>query len=760
MARVWTIARKELRGLFDHATAYILLVVFLGLNFFFYFRAAFVLREASLRPMFELLPWLYLFFIPAVTMRTLAEEKRAGTLELVLAQPVREIELLLGKALGSLLFLGVALLATLGAGVGVSIAGDPDAGMMLGQYIGAFLLAMQFVAIGMCTSSLTRNQITAFVLGIGVSFFFIVLGLDLVLYAVPAFAAEFVGRLAVLPHYQSVSRGVLDIRDLLYFLSVAGTFLFLAYWALIRDRANRRSEAYRNLQLSAAIVPALAVALNLAGGFLGSRIDLTEGRIYTLSPATKRILRDLPDIVTLKLFVSSELPAEVALTRRDVRDLLDDYRRASRGNARLVVRNPDKDEEARSEAQSLGIPPVQFNVLRRDQFQLTQGYLGVAVQYGGSSEIVPFVRDVSDLEYRLTSQIRALTSRDTPQVAFLTGHGEKSIYREYGAWRRELGAGYEIRGIELPRDSADLPNVDVLVVAGPTEVLPDSTRKALESYLDGGGKAMLLVDGMIVNPQVLQAMPNPSGLAEFAEKYGARVNRDVVFDLRSNETVTFGGGFLSVIVPYPFWVRALAAPAPLTRDLSGLVLPWASSIEPAGDTAKFEFTPLWSTSQFAGRDRGPFDLSPNRDFRMVTREELAPRVVAAAVRPRVEAAERTWRVIVVGDSDFLMDNFVRNAPQNIAFALNAVDWLAEDDALIAIRSKTVAPRNLLFSSDAQRSAIKFGNLIGVPVLVVLLGSWRMWRRRSLRSLVYQGGGALGRASQAGQRPREGASPQG
>lgn len=740
MNRIWTIARREWTAFFDHATGYILLVIFLAVNFFFYFRAAFVMGEASLRPMFDLMPWLLLLLVPLVTMRTLAEERRSGTLELLLAQPLNEVELLLGKYLGSLLFIATALAATIPAGLALHLAGDPDGGMMAGQYLGALLVAAQFAAVGLWASSLTRNQITAGMVGVAVGFVFLVLGLDLVLYGVPAWAGEFIARLAVLPHVQGVSRGVIDLRDVLYFLSVAATFLFFAYVALVRQRANRRSPRYRNLQAATALVPAIAIALNLLGGFLGWRWDLTESNAYTLSDATKRILRELDDVVTLKLFASEELPAQIKLTRRDVRDLLADYRRASGGNVKVALRVPDEDEKAQREAQSLGIGPVQFNVLREDQFQVTQGYLGIAVQYADASEIVPFVRDPSNLEYQLTSYIVGLTARDTARVAFLAGHGEKSAFREYGAWRREMQGRYKVTDLMLPADSARLPEQDVLVVAGPTQAVPDSTRDLVHRFLRSGKSAFFLVDRVSLHPQAMQAVPNPFSFGEFVEEYGARVEPALVYDLRSNETVTFGRGFLNVIVPYPFWVRALPLESPLTRDLSSMVLPWASPVEPAGDTAAFEFRPLWTTSTFAGVDRGTFDVDPQRDFRLsVTPEDLADHALAASVRPRVAeggATDSLWRVVVIGDSDFLSDEFVRSSPENIAFAMNALDWLAQDEALIAIRSRAAAPRPLVFSSEAQRAFIKWGNLLGVPLAIVLWGAVRMWKRRARQRWVF------------------------
>ena len=160
MKDVWIIARRDLRALFDLPTGYILLVVFIVVNDFMFFRQAYLFRVASLRAMLELLPWMFLFFVPAVTMRALADEVRSGTLEVVLAQPITELQLLLGKFLGQLLFVWAALALTFPIPIGLSLGADLHSGVIVAQYVGAALLAAAFTAVGVWTSSLTDNQIT------------------------------------------------------------------------------------------------------------------------------------------------------------------------------------------------------------------------------------------------------------------------------------------------------------------------------------------------------------------------------------------------------------------------------------------------------------------------------------------------------------------------------------------------------------------------------------------------------------------------
>ncbi|MEE9245897.1 MAG: ABC transporter permease, partial [Gemmatimonadota bacterium] len=213
MRNIWTIARKELRGYFDHPTAYILAVVFLVVNFFFFFRSVYLIGHASLRSMFDLLPWFLLFFVPAATMSSLAEERRHGTLEVLSSQPIQMYEILLGKYLGNLLFLLIVLTTTLLAPLTLTLGGKFDLGVVFAQYVGSALLLAAVTAVGVCASSLTRNQITAFIVGTAVTFFLILVGAEVLQIGLPAWLSSAIGQLGILPHFYNVTRGVLDLRD-------------------------------------------------------------------------------------------------------------------------------------------------------------------------------------------------------------------------------------------------------------------------------------------------------------------------------------------------------------------------------------------------------------------------------------------------------------------------------------------------------------------------------------------------------------------
>ena len=232
MGTSWAISKRELRSYFTTPLAYVFIVIFLSLNGVtaFYFGGLFDRGQADMQPLFGFLPWLYLFLIPAVAMRLWAEERKAGTLELLMTLPVSTFNAVFGKFLAAWIFTGIALALTFPVWVTVNYLGDPDNGVIIASYLGGFLMAGSYLAIGGFVSAMTRNQVIAFVVGAAVIFLFMMSGLELVQSAfrgwAPDLVIDLVRSFSFLVHYDAIVRGVIDIRDLIFFISIIGVFLF------------------------------------------------------------------------------------------------------------------------------------------------------------------------------------------------------------------------------------------------------------------------------------------------------------------------------------------------------------------------------------------------------------------------------------------------------------------------------------------------------------------------------------------------------
>jgi ABC-2 type transport system permease protein len=232
MRVIWTIAKRELCGYFTSPVAYVFLVIFLLLTGFFTFTAGnfFERGEASLAAFFGWHPWIYLVLVPAVGMRLWAEERRSGTLELLLTMPVATWQAIVAKFLASWAFLALALALTFPAILTVNVLGDPDNGIIAAGYVGSFLLAGAYLSVSCMTSAMTRNQVVAFILAVVVCLFLVLAGFNPVTdlmtrWASPA-VVDTVAAFSVVTHYDAFQRGVIDSRDTLFFLSVIGFALF------------------------------------------------------------------------------------------------------------------------------------------------------------------------------------------------------------------------------------------------------------------------------------------------------------------------------------------------------------------------------------------------------------------------------------------------------------------------------------------------------------------------------------------------------
>lgn len=226
MKHFWPIFKKEFAGYINSPLAYIFVGLFLVIGNWLFFQSFFVLNQANVRPYFDLLPWIFLFITPALTMRLWAEEKKTGTIETLLTFPVRDIEVILAKFFSSLLFLSIVLLLSITLPITASSLGDVDWGVVIGGYLGAIFLGALYLALGLFISSLCKNQIVAFLITLVSCFILFIMGTPFVLQAVP-FLAPVLRVVGSGSHFFNLARGIVDTRDFIYYVSIISLFLYL-----------------------------------------------------------------------------------------------------------------------------------------------------------------------------------------------------------------------------------------------------------------------------------------------------------------------------------------------------------------------------------------------------------------------------------------------------------------------------------------------------------------------------------------------------
>ena len=414
--------RRELRGYFLSPIAYVVIAAFLVVTGWFFFSPFFFIDRADLRGFFSLLPLILSFVIPAVTMRLFAEEYRGGTFEITRTLPVSVVATIAGKFFAALTLVAVMLLPTVSYAIFVSALGDLDWGPVIGGYVGALLLGAAYTAIGLFASSLTKNQIVAYIVGIALAIFFTLI--DRSLLFLPANLTGLFQYLAADVHFQNVARGAFDIRDLIYFLTLPALALYATLMVLAPPTVRGQHRLTVGLMFGAhASFLIFVVVLHLALGSFGARVDLTQDRIHSLSPISLDTVASLHEPVTVRAFFSRNLPAPFNNVEQSLRDLLGSYALQNPDNFNFAFYSMTKPEESlslRSDedltenerlARQYGIFPIQIQQVEADEIKLINAYLGVTVIHGDTARTLGAITSTEQLEYDLTTAIRGLTER-------------------------------------------------------------------------------------------------------------------------------------------------------------------------------------------------------------------------------------------------------------------------------------------------------------------------------------------------------------
>lgn len=427
---ILSIAKKEFAVFFSSITAFLFIGAFLFVCLFVFFWAdpLFARNVADVRPMFEWMPFLLIFLVPALTMRMWSEERRAGTLELLMTAPVSNLQLVLGKFLACLALVAVTVSLTLQVPITVMLLGDLDLGPVLGGYIATMFLAGAYIAIGLYVSARTDNQIVSLLCSMFVCSVFFVIGSDPVTSLFSNEISEVLKLLGSGSRFQSITRGVIDFRDLYYYVSIIGIFLSLNVLGLERLRwaGNRMNPRHTQWLL----VSGLLILNFVAGNFWlqqvsFARVDLTEGHIYTVSDTTKRYLSDLKEPLLIRGYFSRKTHPLLAPLLPRLRDLLNEYAIAGKGKVKVEFIDPlDSPELEREAGEKYGIKPVVFQTASKYQAAVVNSYFDVLIKYGDKFETLSF-RDLIEVktageqdldvelrnpEYDITSTIKKVVS--------------------------------------------------------------------------------------------------------------------------------------------------------------------------------------------------------------------------------------------------------------------------------------------------------------------------------------------------------------
>ncbi len=508
------------------------------------------------------------------------------------------------------------------------------------------------------------------------------------------------------------------------------------------------------------LIVAILLVLNLISVNLFARLDLTQGKVFSLSKASKDVMRNLDDRLIIKVYFTRDLPPPYNSHARYLKDQLEDYQAYAGGKLKLEMIDPNEEKEL--EAQRYGIPPLQVNALKDDKIEIKKVYMGLVLLFEDKKEVIPVVQNISGLEYDLTSAIKRLSTRIPTSIGFLVGKDGPDLETELTYLNQALNRHYEIKKINLDEGEKIPGSVRVLIILGPKKQLSEYERFWIDQFLMKGGKLAFLLNQMDVDIQQATAEKLNLGLEEYLENYGIKINDDLVIDMQCNRIgVTQQQGSYSVqnIINYPFFPVAtdFNKNSLIVKDLGTVSFNFVSSLDSSLASSRgIRFDPLVRSSKSSGVQVAPFEINPFREF---NREDFFPGslILAATLQgsfqsnfsdkdvSEIEAEvgfvdsiltqSPETRMVVAADADFIKDRNLRGT-DNLSFFLNMVDWLSQDEVLIAIRSKQVSPRPLKQLSSGTKKSIKYGSTFGLPFLVIVFGvvRWQIRRRVKKTSL--------------------------
>jgi len=727
MNKLWIVTKNEFYRYFISPLAYVYLISFLLLNgsFAVYFGHFLERGHADLLPMFGYQPWLYLLFLPGISMRLWAEEFRTKTILQIITMPVSVTSLVWGKFFASWLFCALALMLTFPFWITVNILGTPDNGIIALSYFGSFILAGSMLAISQTMSALTKNQVIALVLSVIANLIFFLSGIEYILGFFRSFAPlpviDMIASFSFITHFDTIIHGLLEIKALIFFTSLILLFNFTTI-LIISFKTAGTTQWLQSGQRGSYILAFVC----LLGCFIGInlianntlrrfQIDFTEQKLYTLTDTTRKVLNNLSEPVTAKLYYSpilGERDPDVRLMFDKVRLLLERYAALSNGNFNYRIYNPEPFSDTEDKALAAGLQPLP--IISNN----TNAYFGLTLTDEVEKQnVIPYfpLQRQDYIEQDLTENLYLLNHKKRTLGIITSLPMFDQVIENVATQQWEiitlLQKFYNLRVITP--ENPNFHNLDALLIAHPQNMSPE-LEDAIALYTRSGGKILAFFDIAAEAPQIFAPVSEeykPSDFGKLPELWGIKFHQEaVVADLGNSSTIDattnykINPMFTQDVIQFFIQGKGFNPDFKETRMLKKMMTTSTSVFTPLPDAAVY-FIPLLEAGD--NSELLPSDVIYNKihpaEILRKFQKDANTKYIAARVISKNR--QQPFEVIAVGDSDLLYDNFwtthqtilEKNYPipllDNANFVMNALDTLLNNPILIELRGKSDKPRN-------------------------------------------------------------------
>jgi len=495
-------------------------------------------------------------------------------------------------------------------------------------------------------------------------------------------------------------------------------------------------KAKRSLTTYILLIIGLIILVNILSDNFFFRLDFTADKRYTLSDATKNILKNIEEPVTITAYFSGELPTQFEKTKRDFMEILIEYSSLSKGNLVYEFVDPNEDQETEIQAMQSGVQPVIIDERGKDKREQLKAFMGAVIQIGEEKEVIPFIQPGAAMEYSLSTGIKKLSVIDKPVIGLLQGHGEASLSALQQVYA-SLSVLYNVEPFTLTDTTSNLDKFSTVAIVAPKDSFPASHLMQLDNYLAQGKRLFIAMNRVRGDFSTSSGSTVNTALETWLAGKGLTVENNFVIDdnCGSVSVLQQQPGFtFQTQVRFPYIpVISTFEEHPVTKGIESVIMQFASSITFIGDTS-LKFTPLAKTSGKSGTQPCPtyFDIRKrwiDEDF------PLSELTVAGLLEGKISGNNNS-KIILVSDGDFPVGGEGRQArqihPDNVNLMVNSIDWLSDDTGLIDLRTKGVTSRPLDAIEEGRIALLKYTNFLLPIILIVIYGIFRIQRNRNRR----------------------------
>lgn len=474
--------------------------------------------------------------------------------------------------------------------------------------------------------------------------------------------------------------------------------------------------------------------LNILSAFLFVRIDFTFNNRYSLSKVSKEAIQDIKEPVSIDFYITEDLPQDIKKVAKEFISLIKEYKSRSKVAFSLNIIHPNTEQKGNM-ALASGIQPILMELRERDMEKIQNVFMGAVIKIGNKQSVIPYIDHNTPIEYEITRILKQTTDTVKPHIAFVSGHRE-AMLGQMPQLINELSHLTDISVIKL-FNAGDLNRFNVLCIVGPQDMYTPYEKEQLEKYLANGGRLFIALNHAVgqLNESQHNGYINPTGLEDILAEKGLKIQPDFVVDNNCGTmTVNQHNGFMNyqsnVSFPYLPMITNFSKHT-ITHGLNAIFLPFASSIEQIKTNTTYIFTPLATTSSLSGTKHAPIFF--NLQHQWNRNDFNKPKSVVAAL---LTNDDNNSAIVAITDADFLINDIGLYAhvlrQDNINFAINSIEWLADNSGLIRLRNKFATFASLQPIDEHYKNFLKYFNFLLPLAAIIIFAAVRFQRNRKRR----------------------------